>query len=257
MLTISQLAAYVGVTVRAVRHYHHRGLLAEPARDASGYRRYDAQAVIDLTRIKTLADAGVPLAQIPDLLDALPPELDLAIDALDTALAKQIDQLKATRARLKALRPGNRLYLPEPVVAYLERLERLGLTDEQVTLERDTWILLVALYPDRVSKWLDRKNQLLDDEDVAQLYIDIHAARRWSPDDPRLEPIARRAVVLVERHRDPHGAIVDMTDDLRALQLVNNYGNAMSPAWFRLADLAQHEAQRMRTLTVDGRALYG
>ena len=48
MLTISQLASYAGVTVRAVRHYHARGLLPEPERDASGYRRYGAQAVADL-----------------------------------------------------------------------------------------------------------------------------------------------------------------------------------------------------------------
>ena len=54
-LTIGQLAAHVGVTIRAIRHYHACGLLAEPARDASGYRRYGAQAVVDLVRIKTLA----------------------------------------------------------------------------------------------------------------------------------------------------------------------------------------------------------
>ena len=41
------------MTVRAVRHYHQRVLLAEPARDSSGYRRYDADAVVDLIRIKT------------------------------------------------------------------------------------------------------------------------------------------------------------------------------------------------------------
>ena len=45
MLTISQLAAYAGVTVRAVRHYHQIGLLPEPARDNSGYRTYNAAAV--------------------------------------------------------------------------------------------------------------------------------------------------------------------------------------------------------------------
>jgi hypothetical protein len=44
MLTIGQLAAYAGVTVRAVRHYHQIGLLPEPERDASGYRRYGATA---------------------------------------------------------------------------------------------------------------------------------------------------------------------------------------------------------------------
>ena len=36
MLTISQLAAYAGVTVRAVRYHHRVGLLAEPERDHSG-----------------------------------------------------------------------------------------------------------------------------------------------------------------------------------------------------------------------------
>ena len=50
LLTISQLASYAGVTVRAVRHYHARGLLPEPKRDSSGYRRYQAQAAIDLIR---------------------------------------------------------------------------------------------------------------------------------------------------------------------------------------------------------------
>ncbi|MFD1047876.1 MerR family transcriptional regulator, partial [Kibdelosporangium lantanae] len=68
MLTISQLAATAGVTVRTVRHYHQVGLLSEPERDASGYRRYTAQAAVDLIRIRTLADAGVPLARIDALL---------------------------------------------------------------------------------------------------------------------------------------------------------------------------------------------
>ncbi|NEB06570.1 MerR family transcriptional regulator, partial [Streptomyces sp. SID13726] len=59
MLTIGQVAAHLGVTVRAVRHYHQKGLLPEPERDASGYRRYGADAVVSLVRIKTLSDAGV------------------------------------------------------------------------------------------------------------------------------------------------------------------------------------------------------
>src|SRR5205823_13214010 len=53
MITIGQLAAYAGVTIKAVRHYHQRGLLAEPPRDASGYRRYSAQDAIELVKIKT------------------------------------------------------------------------------------------------------------------------------------------------------------------------------------------------------------
>ena len=59
LLSIGQLAKYVGVTTRAIRHYHAIGLLSEPRRDNSDYRRYDAQDAINLIRIKTLADAGV------------------------------------------------------------------------------------------------------------------------------------------------------------------------------------------------------
>jgi DNA-binding transcriptional MerR regulator len=64
MITISQLAKHAGVTVRAVRHYHQIGLLAEPERDQSGYRAYDARAVVRLIKIRTLADAGVPLVRV-------------------------------------------------------------------------------------------------------------------------------------------------------------------------------------------------
>jgi DNA-binding transcriptional MerR regulator len=70
MITIGQLAAYAGVTIKAVRHYHQRGLLEEPPRDSSGYRRYGARDAIDLLKIKTLASAGVPLARVKDLLAA-------------------------------------------------------------------------------------------------------------------------------------------------------------------------------------------
>ncbi len=70
MLTIGELASYAGVTIRAVRHYHQVGLLPEPERNASGYRTYDATAVVRLIRIRTLAEAGVPLARVQELLDA-------------------------------------------------------------------------------------------------------------------------------------------------------------------------------------------
>jgi DNA-binding transcriptional MerR regulator len=89
MPTTGQLAAYTGVTVRAVRHYHQRGLLAEPARDASAYRRYDGRAAVELIRIKTLAEAGMPLARSRVLLDAEPGEFGEAVTQVDQALKKK------------------------------------------------------------------------------------------------------------------------------------------------------------------------
>ncbi len=90
MLTISQLAAYAGVTVRAVRHYHAKGLLPEPERDHSGYRRYDAAGVVQLIRIRTLADAGVPLSRVQGLLAADEEEFAAAVEEIDQRLRAEI-----------------------------------------------------------------------------------------------------------------------------------------------------------------------
>jgi DNA-binding transcriptional MerR regulator len=39
-MRIGELAGLVGISTRAIRHYHRVGLLAEPARKANGYREY-------------------------------------------------------------------------------------------------------------------------------------------------------------------------------------------------------------------------
>jgi DNA-binding transcriptional MerR regulator len=84
-ITIGQLADYAGVTVKAVRHYHSRGLLEEPPRDSSGYRRYTAEHAIHLVKIKTLAEAGVSLARIKELLSDGPDRFAAAIAEIDRA----------------------------------------------------------------------------------------------------------------------------------------------------------------------------
>ncbi|WP_348538150.1 MerR family transcriptional regulator, partial [Nocardia cyriacigeorgica] len=54
-VTIGQAAAFVGVTVKTVRHYHKLGLVAEPGRDSSGFRRYGSAELLRLVRVRTLA----------------------------------------------------------------------------------------------------------------------------------------------------------------------------------------------------------
>jgi len=103
VLTISQLATYAGVTVRAVRHYHARGLLPEPDRDRSGYRRYDAAAVVALIKIRTLARAGVPLSRIQDLLAAQDDEFAAAVADVDRRLRAEIRERQDHRDRIAQL----------------------------------------------------------------------------------------------------------------------------------------------------------
>ncbi|WP_405164426.1 MerR family transcriptional regulator [Nocardia sp. NBC_01499] len=69
--TIDRAAAFAGVSVAMLRHYHRRGLVAEPECDSYGSRRYRRAELLRLVQVRTLAGAGVPLTEIGDLLDYL------------------------------------------------------------------------------------------------------------------------------------------------------------------------------------------
>lgn len=198
MLTISQLASYADVTVRAVRHYHAKGLLPEPERDHSGYRRYDAHAVVELIRIRTLADAGVPLARVRDLLAADEEEFNAAVAGIDLRLRAEIRERRRHRERIAQLAAGDSLALPADAVAYLGRLRELGLPDLMVEAERDAWILVAAQLPEHMSLYMKLKHEQLDDPATVELYRDLAAAIHWEADDPRVAAVADRVVALLE-----------------------------------------------------------
>lgn len=241
MLTIGQLAAYVGVTVRAVRHYHQRGLLAEPERDASGYRRYDAQAVIDLIRIRTLSDSGVPLARVAELLEAPPEPFAHAVREIDETLRKRIRDLEEQRLRIAELVAGDRLFLPEEVVAYLDELRAAGVSERAVRLERDGWVLVAARAPERVREWAAGKRALLADPDFRAMYLTFDEAYDWDPGDPRLEDLADAATSWAGGGSEDETWTVD--DPITAA-LVGSQPGASSPAWDRLDALCRARMSR-------------
>ncbi|WP_076263911.1 MerR family transcriptional regulator [Intrasporangium flavum] len=198
MLTISQLAAYAGVTVRTVRHYHAKGLLPEPERDHSGYRRYDAAAVVELVRIRTLADAGVPLSRVSQLLDADAVEFAAAVEQIDRRLRAEIRERQRHRERIAQLAAGESLALPPPAVAYVERMRELGFPERLIEVERDSWILIAAQVPDQVSALMEIKHTQLEHPVLRRLYLDIGDLVDAGPDDPRLPALADRVAAFIE-----------------------------------------------------------
>ncbi|WP_203236810.1 MerR family transcriptional regulator [Nocardia panacis] len=164
MLTIGELASHAGVTVRAVRHYHANGLLPEPERDHSGYRWYQAAAVVDLIKIRTLAEAGVPLAR--ELLRAD----SAAIAQIDERLRAQIRQRERHRERIARLASGDHLILPPEVVEFLDRLREFGVDERIIQVERDGWIPLVAHAPELAAKLMARKRAQLCDGPLIDFY---------------------------------------------------------------------------------------
>ncbi|MEU5952022.1 MerR family transcriptional regulator [Streptomyces sp. NPDC047525] len=245
MLTIGQLAATAGVSVRTVRHYHHIGLLPEPERDASGYRRYSAQAAVDLIRIRTLADAGVPLARIDALLHAQPAEFAAAVTDIDAALQRKIDQLTEYRWRIAELAGGERLVLPPEVVAVLDRMRGLGISEQRVLLERDSWILMQALDPHVMPQRVRDKNAGLDDPETVRLLLACDQSVDWDPHDPRLDRLIDDLDAWEIKHEQ---------DGNRPgyLKLVSARISEASPAWQRIIDALAHRAKQRRTAVRDG-----
>jgi DNA-binding transcriptional MerR regulator len=200
MLTIGQLAAYAGVTVRAVRHYHQIGLLPEPERDASGYRRYGPAAVVSLIKIRTLANAGVPLARLAPMLEADAPAFAEAVQRIDSRLHDEIERLETSRKQIAQLAGGDSLVLPPEVISYLDRLRRLGVSERVVQGERDGWILIAARWPDQLGEIMADKHARLDDPQLVRLYrILSELAESDADDDPRMAQAADIMAAMAEQ----------------------------------------------------------
>lgn len=243
MLTISQLATYAGVTVRAVRHYHRIGLLPEPERDQSGYRTYDAAAVVRLIRIRTLAGAGVPLAEVQVLLDAGPEEFAQGVQEIDRRLRGEIRDLQATRQRLARLAAGEHLALPQGVVDYLERLRGLGVDERYIEMERDSWVMVAAQVPQLIDDVIAKKHQELDDPDMVRLYRLLSQALDWSADDPRVLEIADILERLMIRAVEAGDVGVKVFDD-QFVDLLDATTAESAPIAKRLLNILQERGWR-------------
>lgn len=233
VLTIGQLAKYVGVSTKTIRVYHAKGLLPEPERDSSGYRRYGAEAVVDLIRIRTLAEAGVPLARIRNL--GAGQELAAALQQIDDDLTHRIRGLEATQARLRELASGDVQLLPAEVDVHLRGLAELGFSDQWVAMERDLWIIVFATYPETGDELFRDQAGALAEPALRELYLDYDRARDLRPDDPTLVELADRIIAAsIERYgTDLPGQAIDPN----LPQLLQNTVNASSPAWRRLDQL--------------------
>ena len=201
MLTIGELAAYAGVTIRAVRHYHHVGLLPEPERNASGYRTYDAAAVVRLIRIRTLAEAGVPLARVQELLDADATAFAEATAQIDRELRAQIRGLQEHRRRIAQLATGDSLAVPDEVADYLERVRAIGAPEALIEAERDAWILFAARYPDQIAAIMDDKVRQLEDPRTVRFY-QLIAQMVTSGEEVPEHLVRQTADLLVEMFED-------------------------------------------------------
>jgi DNA-binding transcriptional MerR regulator len=193
-VTIGQAAAFVGVTVKTVRHYHKLGLVDEPERDSSGYRRYGSTDLLRLVQVRALAAAGVPLAEIGAMLDADAERFTAALTDVQRHLTERIEELIARRDTLRRLADGDRALLPDRAVALLARMPGLGFTADEVAALREGWVLAKALVPEGFDDYLTHVEHALEDTRFVALIKRGAEAAAWQPDDPRITELATAMV---------------------------------------------------------------
>jgi DNA-binding transcriptional MerR regulator len=92
--TVGELSRLTGVTVRALHHYDHIGLVVPSHRTAAGYRLYDDEDVRRLQQVLVLRQLGVPLEAIARAIDG---------GTRDEVLSRQREALITRRAQLDAM----------------------------------------------------------------------------------------------------------------------------------------------------------
>jgi DNA-binding transcriptional MerR regulator len=204
VMTIGQLAARTGLSVRTLRFYADSGVLPEAGRTDSGYRLFAADAVARARLVRTLRELGVGLDDVKRVLTAEASLADVAASHA-RALDAQIRTLRLQRAVLRAVARS---------------------TDPK-ELERMT---------DLTTLTAEERRRIVDDY-LDAVFGDAHSAVAEKmrigapelPDDPTADQVAAW-VELVELLRDPDYIATSRRMAQRALA----EGPAPDPAQFEL-----------------------
>jgi DNA-binding transcriptional MerR regulator len=250
-LTIGQAAAFADVTVKTIRHYHQHGLIDEPRRDSSGYRRYGSADLLRLVQVRTLAAAGVPLAEIGSLLGADPDRFAAALIDVERQLDNRIDELIGRRETLRKLAAGDRVLLPERAYALLDRAASLGFTEDDLHMAREGFVLVRALMPEGFEDYLGQIERTFDDPRYVSLILRCWHASEWEPHDPRIDELATELadhLVNGPTQLPTLSGLQERADGSLRYGLLSHFGEDRKPTWARLTALIE---EKLRSRGVD------
>ncbi|WP_329225038.1 MerR family transcriptional regulator [Streptomyces sp. NBC_01460] len=197
LYSIGELARRTGLTVKTIRFYSDRGIVAPTDRSPAGYRLYSIDVVARLDLVRTLRELGLDLPTIRKVVDR---ELSLpeVAAAHAEALAVQIHVLRLRRAMLTAV--AERGSTPEET----ELMHRLA------QLSEDERRRLIGDFLDAVFGGLD----------AAPAFAGVmRSLTPELPDDPEAEQV-QAWVELAEMSLDPdfRAVVRRMVEDQAAEQ---------------------------------------
>lgn len=104
-MKIGELARRCDVNIDTIRYYERQGLLPEPDRQVSGYRRYQISDIERLRFVRRAKALGFTLGEIRELL-ALSDHRDEDMGELHAAAMAKLADIDARLAELTRIREG-------------------------------------------------------------------------------------------------------------------------------------------------------
>ncbi|BAC69497.1 MerR family transcriptional regulator [Streptomyces avermitilis] len=197
-MRIGEIAALVGVTTRAIRHYHHVGLLPEPERRPNGYRAYSVRDAVLLARVRRLTELGLSLDEVRDVLaDDAGRDLADVLEELDADLARQEAEIGERRRRLAVLlaaEPRDTEPLSPALAALLAKTPHPA--SPAAAKDREHLTLLDAAGSGGQELYA-ALGPLAADPALLALYERLDALAEAPTDDPRIPALAAELVAAV------------------------------------------------------------
>ncbi|RPF40321.1 DNA-binding transcriptional MerR regulator [Streptomyces sp. Ag109_G2-6] len=197
-MRIGEIATLVGVTTRAIRHYHQVGLLPEPERRPNGYRAYTVRDAVRLARVRRLTELGLSLDEVRDVLaDDAGRELADVLEELDADLARQEAELAERRRRLAVLLaagPGEGEPVSPALAALLAKAPR---THSPAAAKDREHLALLDATGAAGEELYAVLGPLAADPAVLALYERLDQLADAPADDPRIGPLAEAMVAAV------------------------------------------------------------
>jgi DNA-binding transcriptional MerR regulator len=94
MVTVKQLSALAGVSIRTLHYYDEIGLLSPTRVGANGYRYYDDAALMRLQQILFFREIGLELLRIKEILDQPGFDVLQALQSHRSILRERIERLE-------------------------------------------------------------------------------------------------------------------------------------------------------------------
>lgn len=237
-MRIGELAALVEVSTRTVRHYHRLGLLPEPERLANGYRDYRLRDGVVLARVRRLAELGLSLDEIRDVLAGdRGRDLREVLAELDADLARQQDAIAARRRRLAALLDEADLHPDSTVSPEMAAVLRELPAGGSKLAELDRELLTMVGSKAESGEMAELFGPLIEPEAVARahrLYARLDELADADPRDPRVAELA--------------ADLADHLPEEMAAAVAGSLGDGENGDWLRLVsdELSRAQAETFR-----------